>query len=473
MDEQAISLFKKQFLAFFGNMPGNEQAELIHRLSVFAIKSDNFPLFLLSGYAGTGKTTILGAFVKTLKHFKINSRLLAPTGRAAKVLSLRAGKSASTIHKQIYRMKSSSEPGSALSLAPNLMPNTLFVVDEASMIGDHSLQSDGSISRNLLDDLIEFVYSAKGCKLIFLGDEGQLPPVGNPHSPALDAKHLRFHYPKLQITQHRLTEVMRQQNDSTILENATIIRNLSENDSLKLRSGHDFHFQDGQELQDVLESAYNRDGMDETIVVTRSNKNANAYNNQIRSRILWFEDDLCQNDMLMVVKNNYHWMADQPEIGFIANGELMEIKRILKRESLYGFEFAHVQARLVDYDLDEKEMIILMDTLQIETPSLSREKQKELFFAIEEDYRYETTKKKRYELIMKDPYFNALQVKYAYAVTCHKAQGGQWKNVFVDQGYIPDDSLNSDYYRWLYTAVTRASERIFMVNFPEENKENV
>ncbi len=456
------------FTNHFNMEPVSGQRELIGELIHFTFSPEPYPVFVLSGYAGTGKTSILGAYVNMLRELRIQSRLLAPTGRAAKVLSYRSGKRASTIHKMIYRAKSAAEIGSPLSLAPNLAKNTVFVVDEASMIGDHSLQADGSVSRNLLEDLLEFVFSGKDCKLIFLGDEGQLPPVGSPDSPAMDVKHLAFHFPRTGIRKFRLTEVMRQEENSAILENATVLRTLTAGQKPALFAGKDLRFIEGGELQDVLEKAYDHSGMDETIVITRSNKRANAYNNQIRSRLLWFEEELCGSDILMVVKNNYFWLADTPEIGFVANGELLRVKRVLKRETLYGFDFARLLVEFTDYDIGEKEVLVMLETLQMESPSLPRDRQKELFFAIEADYSYELNKKKRYELILKDPYFNALQVKYAYAVTCHKAQGGQWENVFIDQGFIPDDGLNSDYYRWLYTALTRASQQAYLVNFPNE-----
>ncbi len=470
MDISAISNFRKVFEDKFQVEPGAQQALLISQLSRLALTVVPYPLYILSGYAGTGKTTILGAYIKALDYFKIKSKLMAPTGRAAKVLSVRANKPAFTIHKMIYRLKSSGDVNSPINLAPNLSKNTVFVVDEASMIGDHSLQADGSISRNLLDDLIEYVYSAEGCKLILLGDEGQLPPVGNPNSPALDLSYMKNHYPKLKIAYYKLTEVMRQKQDSYILENATQIRNTDFIADLDLESGPDFEFIDGSQLQEKMESAYDRHGQDETMVVTRSNKNANAYNNQIRARILWYEDEICSGDMLMIVKNNYHWLNDYPEIGFIANGEMVEVTRVMRNENLYGFDFVHLNVRFVDYPLDEIELIALTETLQSETPALTRDRQKALFYAVEQDYLHEKNKQKRYELISKNPYYNAVQIKYANAITCHKAQGGQWKTVFIDQGFVPEDIQEKEYLRWLYTSITRSSEKIYMVNFPEENR---
>lgn len=435
-------------------------------------KKDSKELFVLSGFAGTGKTSVLGAFVQALQEYKVKVKLLAPTGRAAKVFSLKSKADAFTIHKQIYRRKSKTDLGSPLSLQPNLFKNTVFIVDEASMIGDYSMQSDGSISsRNLLEDLFEYVYSGAGCKLILMGDEGQLPPVGSDHSPALNVDYLENHYPDINITFYKLTEVLRQAEDSEVLRNATLLRNTNWVDYPKfdLKKGGDLIRLNGMELQDELESSMNNYGVEDTILITRSNKRANEYNQQIRGRILWFEEKLCNGDCLMVVKNNYYWVGDDSNMGFIANGELFTIRRILKIEELYGFEFAKVIVNFVDYEeAGDVELIIHTESLMSEGPSLSRGRMKELFFEVEQDYVHIKIKKERYEAILKDPYFNALQVKYAYAVTCHKSQGGQWQNVFIDQGYISDEILGPDYYRWLYTALTRAVDKVYLLNFSDE-----
>lgn len=467
------SAFWLQMLAFFEHQPTDDQEKLIHMLEDFLRSKDQNSLFLLKGYAGTGKTSVLGAFVKTLSYFKLKSRLLAPTGRAAKILSLKSAKEAFTIHKQIYRRNSSVDENSGMVLAPNLHTNTVFIVDEASMIGDYSVLNDGSVApRNLLDDLIEYVFSGKNCKLIFLGDEGQLPPVGCEHSPALNKDYLKNNYLALSITDFSLTKVLRQADASGILHNATLLRSSDEENSplFDTKGFTDFIRLPGDEFQDTLESSYNEYGVEDTIIITRSNKRANAYNNQIRSRLLWYEEILCAGDCLMVVKNNYYWVDDQTKMGFIANGEALKVIRVKKTEEMYGFEFARIIVKFVDYDeLPEMEVLVFLESLQTEGPSIPRQRMKELFFAVEQDFLHEKNKKKRYDLILKDPYFNALQIKYAYAITCHKSQGGQWSHVYIDQGYIDPEMLNSEYYRWLYTAVTRASEKLFLVNFPDES----
>lgn len=466
------SIFKQQIVHHFEHSPTREQLVLIDLLEAFLKEKHPNQLFVLRGYAGTGKTSLLGAFVKTLAHFKVKTRLLAPTGRAAKVVGLSANKEAFTIHKQIYRRSTKLDEYSSMMLAPNLHTNTVFIVDEASMIGDYSLLNDGiGVSRNLLEDLINYVFSGKNCRLIFLGDEGQLPPVGSDYSPALDLAYLNTSYPAVNTTQFSLTEVVRQANESGILFNATQLRNLrgDKTPSFNVTNYRDFVRLPGDEFQEKLETAYSQHGIENTLIVTRSNKRANAYNNQIRARLLWYEEILCAGDCLMVVKNNYYWVDDQSAMGFIANGEALKVIRVKKTETLYGFEFAHVIIRFIDYDmLPEMEVIVFLASLQAEAPSIPRDKLKELFFAIEQDYLHERNKKKRYELILKNPYFNALQVKYAYSITCHKSQGGQWETVFIDQGYLPPESLDASHYRWLYTAVTRASKQIFLINFPND-----
>ncbi len=465
-----MSEFRRRIGAFFGMEPTPDQEVLFAQLEAFMRIKDPYPLFVLRGYAGTGKTSVLGAFVKTLEHFKLKSKLLAPTGRAAKVFASKSQKDALTIHKQIYRRKDGGDDYSKMELSPNLHKNTVFIVDEASMIGDHSLLSDGTIGvRDLLDDLFEYVYAGAGCRLIVLGDVGQLPPVGSDQSPALDAHYLKQNYPRLSIMEFSLTKVLRQEQASSILANATVLRSISEGKpNFECIPGGDLIRLPGDELQDQLERSYDA-GSEETIIITRSNKRANLYNNQIRARILWYEEQLCSGDSLMAVKNNYYWVDEQSSMGFIANGEMMKVIRVRGYETMYGFEFAKIIVRFTDFsNVDEMELLVLTEALQTEGPSLTRSRMKELFFAVEQDYMHEKNKRKRYQLILKDPYFNALQVKYAYAVTCHKSQGGQWAHVFIDQGYVDEESINTEYYRWLYTALTRASEKAFLVNFPDE-----
>ncbi len=453
----------------FGFEPVEDQNTAIHRLVDFTYDLSGNRAFILSGYAGTGKTTLLGAYVKSLNEVKIRSVLLAPTGRAAKVLSQRSNKPAMTIHKRIYRKETVAGGGVRLMVSPNLSKHTIFIVDEASMLGDYTRTQDGSIStRNLLEDLINYVYSNVGNKLIFVGDEGQLPPVGSDFSPALNLKYLQHEYSELNLTEFRLTKVLRQAEDSDILLNATLLRSAPEGSypSIQLTGKPDLVSILGSDLQDELESSYSNFGSEETIVITRSNKRANQYNQQIRNRILWFEEDLCGGDVLMVVKNNYFWLGEESEAGFIANGEILKVARISKRVEMYGFNFAKAQVQLIDYPSEGSfDVMLLVDTLTSDSPSLSREQMKTLFFAIEEEYLFERNKRKRYERIMKDPYFNALQVKFAYAITCHKSQGGQWASVFLDHGYLTEDLLDKSFFRWLYTGFTRASERLHLVNF--------
>lgn len=469
----SIEQIKRTFLAEiqdqFGFEPVKDQLTSMRKLVDFSFDQAANSVYILSGYAGTGKTTLLGAYVQSLASIKRKSVLMAPTGRAAKVMSSRSKRLAMTIHKRIYRKENVAGGGVQLALAPNLSKNTLFIVDEASMIGDYTMNSDGSVSgRNLLQDLINYVFSNVGNKLIFVGDEGQLPPVGSDFSPALNEEYLKNYYPELIIHSTRLKKVLRQTEDSDILLNATRLRSAPEGSFPEIQLTHkpDLVRINGADLQDELESSYANFGADETIIITRSNKRANQFNQQIRNRILWFEEDLCGGDMLMVVKNNYFWLEDKSEAGFIANGEILKVLRIMNREEMYGFHFAKARVKLVDYpSMGDFETILLVDTLTVDAPSLPREQLKALFFAIEEEYAFEKNKKKRYERIMKDPYFNALHVKFAYAITCHKSQGGQWASVFLDHGYLTEELLDKSFFRWLYTGFTRASERLGLVNF--------
>ena len=469
----SIARLKHNFLAEillqFGFNPVEDQEKAIQQLVHFTVDSIPNSALILAGYAGTGKTTLLGAYVQALTTFKKKTVLLAPTGRAAKVLSSRSKKTALTIHKRIYRKQTVAGGGIQLVLAPNLSKNTVFIVDEASMIGDYTQQQDGSISsRNLLQDLINYVFSNAGNLLIFVGDEGQLPPVGSDFSPALNEAYLKNYYAEIEFSSAQLKKVLRQASDSDILLNATLLRSAREGifPQIRLTNKPDLVRIHGGDLQDELESSYSNFGTDETILITRSNKRANQYNQHVRSRILWFEEDLCGGDRLMVVKNNYYWLEDKSEAGFIANGEILKVLRITKREVMYGFQFAKARVQLVDYPaMGDFEVYLLLDTLMSEAPALTREQMKAFFFAIEQEYAFEKNKQKRYERIMKDPYFNALQVKFAYAITCHKSQGGQWESVFLDHGYLTEELLDSSFFRWLYTGFTRASERLCLVNF--------
>ncbi len=461
--------FNTIFASHFQHNLTDEQADLLKKLEQFTFSRASFPVFILSGYAGTGKTSVMGAYVKTLSNFSTKTILLAPTGRAAKVFSAKSGRPAYTIHKQIYRRSNKADDSSPVSLTPNLHPNTIFLVDEASMIGDASTVSEGAFGqKNILEDLLEYVFSGKNCKIIFLGDVGQLPPVGSQVSPALNKHCLQEAFGQLEIDSFNLKFVLRQTEISGILYNATQIRTQEDPNKLLLNDTnfHDVIRLSGQDFQVEFESELSKKGIEDTIVITRSNKRANLYNNQIRSRILWYEEQLCAGDCLMVVKNNYFWTAELSNVAFIANGESLKVIRVKKIEERYGFEFARLIVRFTAYDsIPEMEVIVLTESLQTESPSLPRERMKELFFAVEQDYVHERNKRKRYDLILKNPYFNALQVKYAYAVTCHKAQGGQWASVFVDQGYLEAENINEDYRKWLYTAITRATDKLFLVNF--------
>lgn len=464
--------FQNKLLHFFDKLPSGDQVDLFLSLEALLRKRDEKVIQIIRGYAGTGKTTAVAAFVKTINFYKVNTCLLAPTGRAAKVFSLKANKDAFTIHKVIYRKKKKTDLTGSLNLAFNTHKNTVFLVDEASMIGDYTMSSDGNVnSRNLLEDLIEFVFSQAGNKLIFIGDNGQLPPVGTDFSPALNVEYMQRNYFNIDILESTLSIVHRQKEESGVLYNATNLRSTEWVDypKFELKAFDDIVRVEGADLQDYLESSYSNFGQDETILITRSNKNANNYNQQIRARILWFEEIISPGDLLMVVKNNYFWLGEENKIGFIANGEVVKVNRVQKTIELYGFEFQHLIVELVDYpSVDPFEVIVHTESLTAESPALSRERMKELFYEVEKDYSGIRYKKERYEKIMADPYFNALQVKFAYAVTCHKSQGGQWAHVYIDQGFLNDDMLNASYYRWLYTAITRATDKVFLVNFKDE-----
>ena len=462
----------QQIKTNFPYKPTFEQEKVVKILADFLFCRKTDSLFLLKGYAGTGKTSLIGALVKTLDQLEQKCILLAPTGRAAKVFSHYAGHPAYTIHKKIYRQKSFSNEIDNFSMNDNLHQHTLFIVDEASMIANEGLSGSMFGTGRLLDDLIQYVYSGQGCRLMLIGDTAQLPPVGEEESPALSADVLKGY--GLEVYEGLLTEVVRQLQDSGILWNATELRQyITEEDfftlpPIKVEGFPDIKVIPGNELIEAISDSYNHVGMDETIVVCRSNKRANIYNKGIRNTILYREEELETGDLLMVAKNNYFWTEGCKEIDFIANGDIAVVRRVRREREMYGFRFADVLLRFPDYNDMELEVKLLLDTLHTETPALPKEMNDKLFYSVMEDYADISVKRERMKKMKADPHYNALQVKYAYAVTCHKAQGGQWKRIFLDQGYMTEDMLSPDYFRWLYTAFTRATETLYLVNWPKE-----
>lgn len=452
--------------------PTGSQKSAIDVIAKFLYDDNQQACCLLKGYAGTGKTLLISTLVKSLQHFRIKTELLAPTGRAAKVLSQYASKPAFTIHKKIYRQKSSSDGMGKFVLDFNKSSNTLFIVDESSMISNDSSENTTFGSGHLLDDLIEYVYNGKNCRLMLVGDTAQLPPVGLNISPALDAKVLEsFGFTVFTTV---LSDVVRQAQQSGILYNATAIRY-----NIKNRRTHEFFNINttkypgierisGENLIEKISSCYDHYGESETIVITRSNKRANKFNEGIRNSILWREEELSRNDLVMIVKNNYYWKDDDKKIDFIANGDIARIVKVRRTEELYGFRFADVVIQMIDYESTEIECKIFLDTLSIEAPSFGYEENKKLFYAIQQDYLHISNKQKRWKEIRENEYFNALQVKFSYAVTCHKAQGGQWDAVFIDHGYLTQDMLGVDYLRWFYTAFTRPKTKLYLVNFDKQ-----
>lgn len=468
------ALIRENFL----HNPTKEQEKAISLLSDFLLSREQDSIFLLKGYAGTGKTSLLAALVRTMQQLRLRVMLLAPTGRAAKVLSNYAGAPAFTIHRKIYRQKSITEMD-VFQNNINMRQNTLFIVDEASMIANDAHEQTMFGTGRLLDDLMQYVYSCNGCRLLLVGDTAQLPPVGETESPALSRTMLEGY--GMEVTELCLTQVVRQLEESGILWNATMLRSLIQNDDVyafpKLRgkSFPDIKVLPGNELIEALEQSYRNHGTDGTIVVTRSNKRANIFNNGIRTRILDYETELSGGDLIMVAKNNYYWTErEQAANGvaadamtFIANGDVAIVRRMRNERSFYGFRFADVTLCFPDYDHRELDVTILLDTLQSESPALTRQQQETLFNGVWEDYPELTNKRDRMKRLRQDIYYNALQIKYAYAVTCHKAQGGQWEHVYIDQGYINEEMLSPDYFRWLYTAITRATEQVYLVNWPD------
>ncbi len=474
---------KYRILQSFRLTPTAEQAEAVRVFADFMTCRDSQAIMVLRGSAGTGKTTLAAAIVRGMMALKQKLVLMAPTGRAAKVFSLYAGCPAYTIHRRIYRQKS-LEGGFDLNF--NGAHDTLFIVDEASMIANGDTP--------LLDDLMRFVYNDRNCRLLLIGDRAQLPPVGEQESPALQASVLRCY--GMTVFEADLNEVLRQSQESGILFNATRIRGEGREfrgerrefrgerreergerilmPQIRLRNFDDIRIVPGDELIESLATSYSRAGADDTIVITRSNKRANIYNQGIRNTVLDREDELCRGDRLMIVKNNYYWSKEEgvknkensSGIEFIANGDVAVVQRVRNIHEQYGFRFAEVTMTFPDYDDYELTATTLLDTLTAEAPALTREQQQQLYERVQEDYADIPLKADRMKKIKEDRYYNALQVKFAYAVTCHKAQGGQWQHVYIDQGYMTDDMLNSDYLHWLYTAFTRATEKLFLVNWP-------
>ena len=473
------SLFQ-DIAADFPFEPTAEQSVAMNRLAIFVNNPAPRQAFLLKGYAGTGKTVIIGSLVRTLARHRRRVVLMAPTGRAAKVFSNTSGFPACTIHKKIYRQKSILDAGS-FQLDRNFHEHTLFLVDEASMISNDGMSASMFGTGRLLDDLISYVYSGVDCRLLMLGDQAQLPPVGEHESPGLSAQVLASY--GLEVSEFCLENVMRQMHESGILHNATLLREFTVNPDIaggfrfRLDGFKDVVRIQGSELIETLNGCYSRDGIDETMVLCRSNKRAITYNNGIRATILDREDELSRGDSVMIVKNNYYWTerliaeegADSyTELpSFIANGDIAVIRRVRRQRELYGFRFEDAVLTFPDYDDLEMDVTLLLDTLHSEAPSLTREENDKLFNSVMEDYTEIPSKKEKMMRLRENPYFNALQIKYAYAVTCHKAQGGQWKNIFIDQGFVPEDGRDEDYYRWLYTALTRATQTVYLVNWPE------
>ena len=458
-----------------GLEPTLEQEQAIALFSVFMTDRSEQAAMILRGSAGTGKTTLAAAIVKALAALKQKLILLAPTGRAAKVFSLYAAHPAYTIHRRIYRQKTAADL-SSFNLNTNLNRDTLFIIDEASMISNQGYGESAFGSGCLLDDLMQFVYNGQNCRVLFIGDRAQLPPVGESESPALSASVLRGY--GMKVYECDLSQVLRQSEASGILWNATRIRSLSgslEYPRIKTSDFSDIQVVPGDELIETLASSYSRVGVDETMVVTRSNKRANIYNLGIRNTVLDREEELCRGDQLIIVKNNYFWAekitADVNKMSFIANGDRAVVQRIRNVHALYGFRFAEVTMSFPDYDDCELTATVLLDTLSSEAPALTHEQQEQLYNAVMEDYADIPQKAERVKKLKEDRYYNALQVKFAYAVTCHKAQGGQWAHVYLDQGYMTDDMLTPDYIHWLYTAITRATEKLFLVNWPKNQIE--
>ena len=464
----------KALLAEFPYDPTNDQGRLIELLADYIRDPNPASVFVLKGYAGTGKTTIVSSLVRVLPALRAQSVLMAPTGRAAKVLAGYSGRQAFTIHKKIYRLLPASDGSVSVVLQQNKHKNTFFIVDEASMIGaSRSEQTELFGGINLLDDLHQYVNNGVNCRLILIGDTAQLPPVFSIDSPALSEKYLSTRY-HLKVWSYELREVVRQARDSGVLLNATIIRQMLVEGQqgfpkMQLNGFSDFIRLQGYDAADEVNNAYMSSDIEQALIICKTNKRANLYNQHIRNSVLFREEEISAGDLLMVVKNNYFWLPDTSQAGFIANGDIIELKRITKVEELYGFRFADVTARMLDYpDEPDLEVKILLDTLNSDGPSLSNSESKKLFEEVAADYAHIANKAIRLAQIKSNPHFNALQVKFAYALTCHKAQGGQWEKVFVEMGHIASEMPETEYLRWLYTAITRATKKVYLLNFTDQ-----
>ena len=467
------SLFYSVLQKQFPFQPTVKQDIFFQMISVFLTNSNNDEIFVLKGYAGTGKTTVISTIVNNLISINKKYVLLAPTGRAAKIIANYSNKPAHTIHRKIYFPKKKSGGGVLFTMQPNKHKNTIFIIDESSMISDVNTESKLYENGSLLDDLISYVYNGENCKMILLGDTAQLPPVQSDISPALQTDSLALHYNK-EVFSIELDEVMRQEEHSGILFNATELREL-----LKDSFYDDFQFQlkgfkdivrltDGYDIQDAIQSAYSNYSIEDTCFIVRSNKRANQYNQQIRSKILDKENELSVGDFLMIVKNNYFWLKETDEATFIANGDIVEVLEIFTFKELYGFNFAKVKIRMVDYPNQKPfETVLLLNTITSESPSLTFEESNKLYQEVMKDYEGET-KYKMFQKVKENEYFNALQVKFSYAITCHKSQGGQWNTVFIEQPYLPN-GIDKDYIRWLYTALTRAKDKLYLIGFKDES----
>ena len=477
MDGTALRNAKDYIILNLGHTPTSDQERACMQMVNFLYDPTPNAAYLLRGYAGTGKTTLVSALIRSAKAMHIKTVLLAPTGRAAKVLSNYSGRKAYTIHKYIYLTTTDPSGNIRVVREPNKHCYTLFIVDESSMIGLSTNGLDGHTVNNLLDDLNEYVASGTNCRLLFVGDNAQLPPVGETESPALNSAFLRRTL-SLNIYESELKEVVRQRTESQILATATALRNILERANagehitmpiFTEKMGDDLVRLDSTEMNEVLNREFSEQSEENVVVICRTNKRANLFNQAIRNRVLFREGEINAGDYLMVVRNNYHWLESDSEVGFIANGDIVEVLSIRNHESLYGFHFVDATIRFVDYpDISTLDCKILLETLHTESPNLTADASRRLYDAISEDYSDLPTRKDRHNAVRSNPYYNALQVKFAYALTCHKTQGGQWNTVIIEQGYVTDDMLNTEYIRWLYTALTRATHKAYLLNFEDK-----